>query len=56
MTHIGNLYLQTNHTINATVQTLSAIASDLIKNFQDNKIKIKITKLKKGGVIYIGAI
>jgi len=37
-------------------QTLSVVAADLIKNFQKIKIKIKITKIKKGGFIYIGAI
>lgn len=29
---------------------------DLVKNLQNNKIKIKVTKLKKGSLIYIGAI
>jgi hypothetical protein len=35
---------------------MSGIAADLVKNFQNLKIKIKITKLKKGAQIYLGAI
>jgi len=50
----GNIYTQTNHNIGAP--TLSAIAVDLIKNFQKTRIRIRITKIKKGGFIYIGAI
>jgi hypothetical protein len=35
---------------------MNAITSDLIKNFQNYKIKIKITKMKKGAFIHLGAI
>jgi hypothetical protein len=35
---------------------MNALAADLFKNFQNLKIKIKITKLKKGAQIYLGAI
>lgn len=54
MLRVGSVYTQNNH--NLGVQTLSAIAADLVKNFQKIKIKIKITKIKKGAFISIGAI
>ena len=55
MTHIGNLFNQTNIAV-TNLLGMNYIAADLIKNFQNLKIKIKITKLKKNGSIYLGAI
>jgi hypothetical protein len=52
---LGNIYNQTNVAANCAT-TLSAIVVDIVKNFQNNKIKIRISKLKKGSTIYIGAI
>jgi hypothetical protein len=54
VTKVGNLYTQTN--FNAVAETMSAITADLAKNFQKIKIKIRVSKIKKGGSIFIGAI
>ena len=51
---IGNNYSQTNMAYNA--ESLSILNVNLLKNFNQNKIKIKIIRLKKGGVITFGAI
>jgi hypothetical protein len=51
---VGNLYTQTN--FNVVAETLSAIAVDVVKNFQKIKIKMRISKLKKGGSIFIGVM
>lgn len=55
ITHLGNIYTQTNFDM-ANLQTLSGITSDLVNNFENTRIKIKVNKLKKATSITIGAI
>jgi hypothetical protein len=54
VTKIGGIYSQTN--FNNDAETLSAVTVDLVKNFQKIKIKIRVSKIKKGGSIFIGAV
>lgn len=35
---------------------ISILKQDLVKEFGKGKIRIKISKLKKGGFVYVGAI
>ena len=51
---VGNNYSQTNIGVNP--ESLSVFNVNLLKNFGQNRIKIKIIRLKKGGTITIGAI
>lgn len=49
-----NIFTQTN-TANGS-KSLVGLKVDLLKEFGNGKIKIKVTKLKKGSNIYMGAI
>ena len=51
---INNIFTQNN--AQGGGNGLVALKVDLIKDFKDGKIKIRVNKLKKGSNIYMGAI
>ena len=50
----ANLFTQTSFI--AGSKTMAALKVNLLKEFNKGKIKIRVTKLKKDSLIYLGAI
>lgn len=56
VTKTNNLFAQTNFIVGNATKTMSIFKLDLQKEFKNSRIKIKVTRLKKGGYLYLGAI